>query len=413
MTHDWPDELELTLDGIAQGGEGVGRWENRVVFAVGGLPGERVRVRLTERQAAFAHAAVLEILEASPDRVAPRDVAADNAPWQHISYPAQLAFKRQILADQLAKIAQLTIDLPATIPAAREWGYRSGARLHAAEGRIGYHNPGTRELREVTADPLLRSELNTALAALRQSLRRDDPLEEVTLRLSESYGYVLAQLRGPGNLRPLSERWRLRCGMLAGVVLPTAPADGAEYLIEELEDVTLQLRPASFFQSHLAGATTMLGLVRAGLAEQAGGRLLDLYSGVGTFTLPLARRAKTVTAVEEFAGAVDDADASAELSGATNVNLLAGRVETTLRQLEPEFEAIVLDPPRRGCHPDALRELLRLQPARIVYASCHPATLARDLKILTAGGYAVQSVQPVDMFPQTPHVESVTVLVRE
>jgi 23S rRNA (uracil1939-C5)-methyltransferase len=415
----WPDTLELTLDGIAQGGDAVGRWQERVVFAAGGLPGERVRVALYEQHPSYARGAVVEVLDASPERVSPRMPGADHMPWQHIAYPAQLRFKRQILADQLAKIGGLPeVAVAQTIAAPREWGYRNSARLHGAGERIGYYAANSRDLREIPSDPLLLPILNDALAALRQASAESGMAPaEVLLRASETYGYTLGALRGSGDLRRLAGRWRMRCPPLAGASLLArghAPAEvnGADRLIEELGGVAFHLRPATFFQVNLASAETLLRLARAALDLRGGERLLDLYCGAGAFALPLARSAAEVVGVEEYAGAVEDGRLSAAENGIEHVRFEMGRAEETLGELAGPFDAVVLDPPRRGCHPRALGHLLRLAAPRVVYVSCHPATLARDLKILTNGGYRVESVGQVDLFPQTAHVESVTVLAR-
>jgi len=406
---DWPTTLELTLDGIAQGGEGVGRWQERVVFARGD---------------------VIELFDASPDRIEPRLPGADHMPWQHIAYPAQLRFKQQILADQLAKIGGLT-DPPVaeTLAASRPWGYRNSARFHCVGGRIGYYAADSHDLQEIESDPLLLPVLNDALVALRGVVRTGAPMPaDVILRASEAYGYVLAALLLPerveerggdadsiGDLSQFAARWRMRCPPLAGVTLPSQPptALGADHLIEELGGIAFHLRPATFFQINSAAAETLLDLVRVGLELRGDERLLDLYCGAGAFALPLAARVAEVVGIEEYAGAIEDGHTTAEANGITNVRLEIGRVEQALGQLDGTFEAAVLDPPRRGCHPQALDQLLRLAPARIVYISCQPATLARDLKLLVAGGYRVVSVQPVDLFPQTAHIESVCVLVHQ
>ena len=426
---DWPATLELTLDGIAQGGEGVGRWQERVVFARGGLPGERVQVRLRERRDAYARGDVIELLDASPDRIEPRLPGADHMPWQHIAYPAQLRFKRQILADQLAKIGGMA-DPPVgeTLAAPRPWGYRNSARFHGVSGRIGYYAADSHDLQEIESDPLLLPVLNDALAALRGAVRAGAPAPaEVILRASEAYGYVLAALlrpeRGEGrgynaeaidDLSQLARRWQMRYPALAGVTLAgqAASAIGADHLIEELGGIAFHLRPATFFQINSAAAEALLDLVRGGLELRGGERLLDLYCGAGAFALPLAASVAEVVAIEEYAGAIEDGRTTAAENGITNVRFEVGRVEQALGQLEGAFDAAVLDPPRRGCHPQALDQLLRIAPARIVYISCQPATLARDLKLLVAGGYQLASVRPVDLFPQTAHVESVSVLVR-
>jgi len=430
---DWPTTLELTLDGIAQGGEGVGRWQERVVFARGGLPGERVQVRLRERHDAYARGDVIELLEASPDRIEPRLPGADHMPWQHIAYPAQLRFKRQILADQLAKIGGLT-DPPVaeTLAAARPWGYRNSARFHSAGGRIGYYAAESHDLQEIESDPLLLPVLNDALAALRAVVRAGAPAPaEVILRASDAFGYVLAALLRPErvegrgfdaesarDLQELAMRWRMRCPALAGVTLPGAAGQppvalGADHLIDELGGIAFHVRPTTFFQVNSAAAEALLTLVRAALELDGSGRLLDLYCGAGAFALPLAGAAAEVIGIEEYAGAVEDGRTTASANGIANVRFEIGRVEAGLHGLEGPFDAVVLDPPRRGCHPLAIQELLRLAPAQMVYVACHPATLARDLKLLVAGGYRVVSVQPIDLFPQTAHIECVVVLARE
>jgi 23S rRNA (uracil1939-C5)-methyltransferase len=422
---DWPETLELTLDGIAQGGEGVGRWQERVVFARGGLPGERVRVALGERRPTYAHGEVVEVLEESPDRVPPRLPGADHMPWQHIAYSAQLRFKRQILAEQLAKIGGLSdLAVGETVASSRPWGYRNSARLHSDGERIGYYAAGTRELQEIDADPLLLPVLNQALAALRAAVGETGVAPgEALLRASETNGYALAALRRArssggelGELALLAQRWRATCPPLAGVTVfgPGGPARmlGAAYAIEELGGIAFYLRPTTFFQVNVGSAETLLGLAHAGLELRGGERLLDLYCGAGAFMLPLAASVAEVVGVEEAAGAVEDGRLTATENGVANARFEVGQVEVVLGQLEGLFDGVVLDPPRRGCHPRALEHLVRLAPARIVYVSCHPATLARDLKILVAGGYQVGSVQPVDLFPQTAHIESVTVLTR-
>jgi 23S rRNA (uracil1939-C5)-methyltransferase len=418
----WPETLELSLDGIAQGGEGVGRWNERVVFARGGLPGERVRVYLTEGRDSYAHGVVADVLAPSAERIPPRQPDADHMPWQHIAYPAQLRFKRQILADQLAKIGRLDhAVVEATIAAPRPWHYRSSARFHGEGRRIGYYASDSHELREITVDPLLLPVLNDLLAGLRAVLRAGMLAPaEIILRASEVYGYALAALRGAAgvdlaDLRRIAGAWRMRCPALAGVVLLSAAGRqvetlGADVLIEELDGIAFQLHPAGFFQVNVAAASKLLELVRDRLEPRGHERLLDLYCGAGTFTLPLAAAVSEVLGIEEHAGAVEDGRATAAANGVANVRFEVGHVEMMLARRDSTFDAVVLDPPRRGCHPRALAELLRLAPPRIVYVSCHPATLARDLKHLVAGGYQVARVQPVDLFPQTAHIESVTVL---
>jgi 23S rRNA (uracil1939-C5)-methyltransferase len=416
-----PESLELEIDGIAQGGNGVGRWEGQVVFVSGALPGERVRAQVYERRPSFARARVEELLRGSPDRVPPPAPEADNMPWQHVAYPAQLRFRRTILADQLAKIGRLA-DAPVheTLPASPPWGYRNSARLHCDGRRLGYHAAETRTIREIHGDPLLHPALDAALPPLHQALEdlggSAGPME-VVLRVSEAHGYVVAALLGPGarwetGANLIGQRWRGLYPPLADVAVDdvSLAGEGPVRLVEELAGVSFTLRPTTFFQVNRGVAETMLRLVHAGLELRGGERLLDVFCGAGTFALPLAREVAEVVGVEEYEVAVEDAQASAELNGVANARFVAGRAEEALLDLDGPFDAAVLDPPRRGCHPAALQALLDLAPSRVAYVSCHPATLARDLKVLTEGGYRLLGSTPVDLFPQTAHVESVSVL---
>lgn len=420
MTLELPAHLELALDGIAQGGDGVGRHDGMVIFARGGLPGERVRLRLTERKPSYARGEVLEVLTPSPDRVAPALAAADHAPWQHIAYPAQLRLKETILREQLAKLAGVH-DAPIApiIAAASPWAYRNAARLHARGAALGYYAAGTRAIVPLAADPLLLPVLNEALAAL-GPLLAPDLLEGVTLRASAAFGYGLAVLHAdpaadPDELELLAEAWRAHVPSLAGVLVDQGallPVSGAGELHDALAGVVFSLSPESFFQVNVPQAAHLVELALAALRPGPGATFLDLYSGVGAFALPMAAAGATVTAVEEYGPAVADGERSAALNAIAGVSFVRSAVERALPAIEGAFDGVVLDPPRRGCHPAVLEELARLAPPRIVYISCHPGILGRDLPPLLRAGYRLELLQPVDLFPQTPHIETVVVLAR-
>lgn len=413
---DYPEELELDIAGIAQGGDGVGRWHGRAVFAAGGIPGERVRVRLRQRKASYARGDVVEVLAPAPERVEPRVPGADHMPWQHISYAAQLRFKHAILCEQLAKLAGLhSAPVRPVLPAAHPWGYRNTARLHVQEGAIGYYAAGSHRVVDLAADPLLLPVLNETLAGLRAVIAGAAwKVGSVLLRASAAYGYAIAALQGTGDLSGLAQRWRERVPSLAGVVWGapgrSVTAAATVTLREELSGIVFELTPDSFFQVHTAQAEVLLQVVRAGLALQPDEYLLDAYSGVGAFALPLARDLSAVIAIEEHPQAVADGERSAQLNGIGNVRFITAPVERALPDLVHPFTAAVLDPPRRGCHPAALAALIAQRPQRIAYVSCHPGILARDLRPLLDAGYSLVWVQPVDLFPQTPHIECVALL---
>ncbi|MEM8529271.1 MAG: TRAM domain-containing protein, partial [Chloroflexota bacterium] len=354
MTH-WPKVVELTLDGIAQGGDGVGRWKGRVVFAAGGLPGEHVRVHLTEQRAAFARGYVTDIVTAAPERVPPQLSGTDHMPWQHIAYSAQLAFKHQILTDQLAKIANLPdLEILEFIPSVAPWNYRNTARLHIEGRAMGYFATGSRTLQPIEYDPLLLPPLNDALAALQSVLEPTDVVRHVALRISETQGQVIAELVGTGDLWPLAQRWREVCPVLSGVVVPGLVSHGDTTLMEQLDGIVLYLQPTVFFQVNLAAAINLLHTVYSELDLQGDECLLDLYSGVGTFALPLAQYVHRVLGIEEYSLAVANARKSAAEHHLTNARIVDGRVEHMLSEIDESFNCVVLDPPRRGCHQQVL-----------------------------------------------------------
>jgi 23S rRNA (uracil1939-C5)-methyltransferase len=414
------DDLELTLDGIAQGGDGVGRVEGLVVFVRGGLPGERVRVRIVEQRTSYLRGELVEVLAASPDRIDPRIPASDHVPWQHIAYPAQLRFKEQIVRDQLYKLVRLADPPLAPILAAPQpWGYRNNARLHVVGDRIGYHAGGTNDLVALDEDPLLLPILNVALAGLRPLLAgftpATGPLEAVTLRASSAFGYAAAALHpapdaDPAAVETIAAAWQSAVPALAGVGV--ARVNRGPLLHELFGDVVFSLGVESFFQANLPQAERMLALIRERLAPQGAEHALDIYSGAGAFALPLAASVAAVTAIEEHPGAVADGRRTAELNDIANVQFIRAAAERALERIDGPVDAAIVDPPRRGCHPAVLDALDRIGPPCLIYISCHPGILARDLRPLLTYGYTLEHIQPVDMFPQTPHIETVVVLRR-
>ncbi len=407
--------IQLHISDIAQGGDGVGRHEGKVVFASGGLPGEDVLVRLTEHKKDYARGTVVEVLNPAPDRVTPPFLPSDHMSWQHIAADAQLRFKQHIVQTQLARLKSLTdITVATVIAAPHPWHYRNTAHLHVQGDRIGYYAAGTHDVRDISHDPLLLPPLNHALATLRPLLQQvAGSIERVTLRGSATMGTVAAVVYGKGNLRWLLQAWQAQTPELTTWMQYRGKkrrAGGAGWLHEELGNVTFLLSPESFFQVSTAQAETLLQVVQEGLALQPDERLLDAYSGVGAFALPLARLVREVVAVEEHPLAVADGERSQQYNDIEHVSFMCGKVERVLPTLDGSFDKVILDPPRRGCHPQTLTALLDMAPQRIAYVSCHPGILARDVRLLLERGYRLVSVQPVDMFPQTPHIECVALL---
>ena len=444
------DLLELAIDDLAFGGEGVGRADGYVVFVRGGLPGDRLRVRLTESRSRFGRAVIEEVLTPSPDRVeapCPYFGRCGGCRLQHLAYPAQLKFKEKQVSDCLTRIGGLgTFELRPIVPAPSPYGYRNKMEYTVAGPgpHVGLHEAERYDVVLDIEGCLLQSEtMNTLLDELRRQVRERalsvwDPrsgrglLRFVALREGQRTGEAMVNVVGSAadveTLVPVAEALRARVPATTSVVLnvndtKSSVATGSEehlllgrdHITERLGDVTFRVSAASFFQTNTAQAERLFALVAAACELTGDETVLDLYSGTGAISLLLAGRARKVYGIELAPAAVADAVRNAEANGITNCTFLSGEVRHVLPALAADGvrpSVVVADPPRAGFHPKALGALAALAPARIVYVSCNPSTLARDVADLVRQGYRLEWVQPVDMFPQTPHIEAVARLTR-
>ena len=443
------EALELTIDDLAFGGEGVGRADGYVVFVRGGLPGDRLRVRVTEARGRFGRATIEDVLQPSPDRVAapcPYFGQCGGCRLQHLAYPAQLAFKEKQVRDCLNRLGGVgEFELRPILPAPEAYGYRNKMEFTiAGDAAIGLH---VFERYDVVLDIercLLQSDtLNGLLDEFRRQVRDravsvwDPPTERGLLRFvmmregrntGEAMVNIVAAAPDIETLTPVAEALRARAPSTASVVLnvnakKASVAVGSEehlllgrdHITESLDGVAFQISANSFFQTNTRQAERLFAIVEAACELGGAETLLDLYSGTGAISLLLARRARAVYGIELAAAAVADAIRNARANGIDNCTFLAGEVRHVLPELIGQgvrASVVVADPPRAGFHPKALSALAALAPQRIVYVSCNPSTLARDVGELVRHGYRLEWVQPVDMFPQTPHIEAVARLSR-
>jgi 23S rRNA (uracil1939-C5)-methyltransferase len=444
------ESLELTIDDLAFGGEGVGRADGYVVFVRGGLPGDRLRVRLTEARGRFGRAAIEEVLVASADRVVPPCPYfghCGGCRLQHLAYSAQLAFKEKQVRDCLNRLGGVgEFELRPILPAPEPYGYRNKMEFTIAgePAAIGLH---VFERYDVVLDIercLLQSDtMNTLLDEFRRHVRDRavsvwDPRTErgllrfVMMREGRNTGEamvnVVAAAPDVETLTPLAEALRARAPATASVVLNVNAKKasvavgseehllaGREHITESLDGVKFEVSANSFFQTNTRQAERLFAVVKAACELTGTETLLDLYSGTGAISLLLARHVRAVYGIEVAAAAVADAIRNARANGIDNCTFLAGEVRHVLPELMRQgvrASVVVADPPRAGFHPKALSALAALAPGRIVYVSCNPSTLARDVGELVRHGYRLEWVQPVDMFPQTPHIEAVARLHR-
>ncbi|PYM20369.1 MAG: 23S rRNA (uracil(1939)-C(5))-methyltransferase RlmD [Candidatus Rokuibacteriota bacterium] len=444
------DLLELVVDDLAFGGEGVGRADGYVVFVRGGLPGDRLRVRVTEARGRFGRGVIDTVLSPSPDRVeapCPYFGSCGGCRLQHLAYPAQLAFKEKQVRDCLTRLGGLTpFELRPIVAAPAPYGYRNKMEFTIAGPGpvIGLHQA---ERYDVVLDIercLLQSDtMNALLDELRRQVRERalsvwDPQSERGLlrfaavregqRTGEAMVNVVASAPDVDTLVPVAEALRARVPATTSVVLnvndkKASVAVGSEehlllgrdHITEKLGSVGFRVSAASFFQTNTAQAERLFAIVAEACELGGDDTVLDLYSGTGAISLLLAGRARHVYGIELAPAAVADAVRNAQANGIANCTFLTGEVRHVLPALARDGvrpSVVVADPPRAGFHPKALSALAALAPARIVYVSCNPSTLARDVGDLVRQGYRLDWVQPVDMFPQTPHIEAVARLTR-
>ena len=405
--------IELTLDdlchgGIGHGGDAVGHYQGKAVFVPLALPGETVRVDLVQDRPRYARARLVKVLQASTERVEPRCPhfgRCGGCHWQHISYEAQLRYKTEIVRSLLQRIGrqpdpQVRSPLGMGIP----WSYRNNVQLRVdAAGHLGYYAAKSHDIvpvgRCLLSHPLIER-LWADLPKVPPGVRR------VILRAGTVSGDQMAILEGAGETPP-SREWPLSASCLyAGPSGKMTLLAGQRYLHERLAGRAFRVSARSFFQVNTHQAERLVEVVRR-YAALNGEKLLDAYCGVGVLGLTLAAKAGAVLGIESSLWAVKDAVANDrdEL-----ITLYRGDVVAVLTDLELSSDAIVLDPPRSGCSPGALEALARCDANRIVYVSCDPATLARDILRLNTHDYELQEVQPVDMFPQTYHIETVALM---
>ncbi|AGA56883.1 23S rRNA (uracil-5-)-methyltransferase RumA [Thermobacillus composti KWC4] len=461
------DEVTLDIIGLTQDGEGVGRADGFTLFVQGALPGERIKAKVLKVKKQYGYAKMLELLQASPDRVeAPCPIyrQCGGCQLQHMDYAAQLAWKRQHVIDSLTRIGKLRVADVAgegvvvhpTIGMAEPWRYRNKAQVpigmaladmaDGAAGSLigGFYARGSHRIIDMDAC-FIQHERNDEAVRLvkalgtRLGIRAYDEttgrglLRHVVVRTGFATGETMVCLVTNGTRIPrvdeLVEGIRRALPDVRSIVQnvntrntnvifgdETRVLWGSDVIHDELDGIRFAISARSFYQVNPAQTVALYrkAVEYAGLTGRE--TVIDAYCGIGTISLFLARRAGKVYGVESVPEAVEDARRNAALNGIANASFEVGLAEEVIprwREAGVAADVIVVDPPRKGCDAQLLDTIVRMRPKRVVYVSCNPATLARDLAVLEAGGFRTVEVQPVDMFPHTGHVECVVLLVRK
>jgi len=374
------------------------------VSVAGGVPGESVAAEIIRRFPESLAARVVRVKAPSPDRIEPACPyflppagsprgGCTGCQWQHVRYERQLEYKREAIATRLVGVPALAgaAVLP-TLANSRRLGYRNHARFTVYKkgpeaGAVGFVNRVTRRILPIDRCLLMNDGINEALAEIQG---RAQGMTQISVRAGSNSGDRLIQPRLQN--------------------LEIHLASGQTHLVEEILGHRFRIAASSFFQVNSGQVEAVVGILRERLGLTGSEVVVDAYCGVGTFAVLLASHAGRIIGIESSASAIDDARENAR--GLDNVTFVQARTEEALAAIDRRVDAVVLDPPRAGCAPEVLDALKKLAPERVAMVSCDPDTMTRDLAVLCDGAFTVESVQPVDMFPQTRHVEAAATLRR-
>ncbi len=454
--------LELRVSDLVFGGKGLARIDGFTVFVEGAVPLDTVTVRIVKKKKNFAEARIVELLEASPYRVKAPCVYSGycgGCKLQHVKYEQQLSYKHRHVVDAVERIAKLegvVVHAPKT--SSQIFGYRNKMEFTCADRRwllpeeigrpeisndfaIGLHVPGTFYKVIDTKVCLLQPDLGSRILDEVRNYIKSSSMPVYGLHTHEGYWRflvvrhsvskkqwmvnVITAAEDRSQVKPLADHLKSLFPEVVSVVNNITARKAAiavgEYEIrlagddviqDKIGDFLFEISANSFFQTNTRAAETLYQTVKAYAGLHGRESVLDLYSGTGTIAIFLSNAARDVTGLEIVASAVGDAINNCRLNGISNCRFIAGDIKESLLQIQTRPDVIIVDPPRVGIHPKVVSQIIAMAPQRMVYVSCNPATLARDLSLLKET-YRVEEIQPVDMFPHTFHIETVTRLERK
>lgn len=404
-----PETFDLQLEKFTYGGDALGCLpDNRAVFVPFGLPGEKVRVRLIEEKKNFAHGEILEIIEPSPDRIDARCKhfgECGGCHYQNLPYEKQLWAKTEILIDQLKRIGKFeNPPVQKMVPCPNPWNYRNHIQFSLNEnGTLGFQVPHSNTIIPITECHLPESSIDEFWHQL--EFEPETNIERVSLRTSADDDLMLV-LESDSPEPPELE---IEAGISVAHVYEenTVVIAGNDYIVLRVLNRDFKVSATSFFQVNTVMAEKMVGHLLACLPVSLSTTVLDIYCGVGLFSAFLASKCKSVIGVETSESACEDF--AVNLDEFDNVELYEGAAEAVIPHLEAKPDIVLVDPPRAGLDKRVVDGILKMNPQVVAYVSCDPSTLARDAARLVNGGYKLKQVTPFDLFPQTYHIESISV----
>jgi len=442
---------DIAIDDIVSDGQGVGRVNGFAVFVHGALPGDKALVKIDKVSKKYAFGHVIDIIEPSPHRVDPLCSVADHCGGCHmqaLDYKAQLAYKTRHVREALKRIGGLEgVPVLDAIGMDEPWRYRNKAQFPVGiSGKniaMGFFVVGTHDIVDIDICPIQHTAADSVIRVFKDYIKRygvsvyDEKsgkglLRHVLVRVGFNSGQVMIVPVINGSDLPHQRELiamlleavdgltsvvlninQQRTNIILGKECKTLY--GSDRIIDRLGGLTFKISALSFYQVNPLQTEVLYNKAMEYAELDGTQNVLDAYCGIGTISLIAAKRAKKVYGIEEVPQAIEDARENAQINGITNAEFICGKAEDTISRFVEEgvhIDVIIMDPPRKGCDPAFLEAAVQLFPQRMVYVSCNPATLARDLRYLYERGYEIVEVQPVDIFPHTTHVECVTLMSR-
>ena len=444
------EKYEILINNLSHQGEGIGRVENFAVFVPGAIKGEKIEVKITEIRKNFARGELEKIILPSLNRVKPPCPVFNlcgGCHLQHINYKKQLEMKKEIVENVLSRIGNQNIDVMPIIGMEIPWRYRNKGHFHLARENenitLGFYQSKSHDLVPVSRCLLFSQNINSLIKYLEKELTR----QKITIYNHKTdkgnfRGIVLRESKYTGEIMIIfitrEERWYLDENFLNNLIIafpqvvslcqninknPKMALFGKDFRIlkgktfieDHIDSFKFKISPSSFFQVNVLQTEILYKKILEYANLSGKETVIDSYSGTGTISIYLAGKAKKVYGLELQKGAVRDAWANGELNNLSNLKFISGKAESWLYkwiQRGEKAEVIVIDPPRRGCSREVLKNIIKIKPEQILYVSCDMPTLARDIKYITQNGYNIEEVQPIDMFPHTSHIECLVHLIK-
>jgi 23S rRNA (uracil1939-C5)-methyltransferase len=444
------EKYEILINNVSHQGEGIGRVENFAVFVPGAIKGEKIEVKITEIRKNFARGELEKIILPSLNRVKPPCSVFNlcgGCHLQHINYKKQLEMKKEIVENVLSRIGNQNIDVMPIIGMEIPWRYRNKGHFHLARENenitLGFYQSKSHDLVPVSQCLLFSQNINSLIKYLEKELTR----QKITIYNHKTdkgnfRGIVLRESKYTGEIMIIfitrEERWYLDENFLNNLIIafpqvvslcqninknPKMALFGKDFRIlkgktfieDHIDSFKFKISPSSFFQVNVLQTEILYKKILEYANLSGKETVIDSYSGTGTISIYLAGKAKKVYGLELQKGAVRDAWANGELNNLSNLKFFSGKAESWLYkwiQRDEKAEVIVIDPPRRGCSREVLKNIIKIKPEQILYVSCDMPTLARDIKYITQNGYNIEEVQPIDMFPHTSHIECLVHLTK-